>query len=88
MAVLGVVPIIDVYQVHFEQPFYYQIKLLTCILIVQIAMWYCDGENDCPNGEDEPSNCKQSGTCFGDLFTCDNGSCIPRLYICDGVCLI
>ncbi|CAG2123537.1 unnamed protein product, partial [Medioppia subpectinata] len=29
--------------------------------------------------------CKsEKRTCFGDLFTCDNGNCIPRIYICDG----
>ena len=22
-------------------------------------------------------------TCFGDLFTCANGNCIPRIYVCD-----
>ena len=37
-------------------------------------------------GADEPKNYCKSGTktCFGDLFTCDNGNCIPRIYICDG----
>ncbi|UYV70470.1 hypothetical protein LAZ67_7003147 [Cordylochernes scorpioides] len=50
------------------------------------ATWYCDGENDCGDGMDEPKEyCKsEKRTCFGDLFTCDNGNCIPRIYICDG----
>ena len=38
-----------------------------------------------PLGADEPEYCKSgTRTCFGDLFTCDNGNCIPRIYICDG----
>ena len=40
----------------------------------------------CCLGADEPPDYCKSGTktCFGDLFTCDNGNCIPRIYICDG----
>lgn len=43
-----------------------------------------DGDDDCGDGADEPPEyCKSEGrTCFGDLFTCDNGNCIPRIYIC------
>ena len=50
------------------------------------ATWYCDGDDDCGDKSDEPEEyCKsEKRTCFGDLFTCDNGNCIPRIYICDG----
>ena len=37
------------------------------------------------SADEPPEYCKTEGrTCFGDLFTCDNGNCIPRIYICDG----
>jgi len=50
------------------------------------ATWHCDGDEDCPDGADEPKEyCgSEKKTCFGDLYTCGNGNCIPRSYICDG----
>jgi len=69
--------------------FFYITKyfLNACVLSRCIpATWYCDGDDDCLDGSDEPPGyCQSEGrTCFGDLFTCDNGNCIPRIYICDG----
>ena len=51
-----------------------------------VFLRFCDGDPDCDGGEDEPEDkCQaESRTCFGDLFTCDNGNCIPRIYVCDG----
>lgn len=48
------------------------------------SLCHTDGDDDCGDGADEPPEyCKSEGrTCFGDLFTCDNGNCIPRIYIC------
>ena len=47
---------------------------------------FSSGDDDCGDGADEPADyCKSEGkTCFGDLYTCKNGNCIPRMYICDG----
>lgn len=46
----------------------------------------CHLNIDCGDSADEPPEyCESEGrTCFGDLFTCDNGNCIPRIYLCDG----
>ena len=42
------------------------------------ATWYCDGDEDCTDGADEKECDVEGRTCFGDLFTCANGNCIPR----------
>ncbi|KAI1289419.1 Low-density lipoprotein receptor-related protein 2 [Halotydeus destructor] len=43
--------------------------------------WRCDGNPDCPTGEDE-ANCSTSA-CVG--FTCKSLECIPTKWHCDGV---
>ncbi|KAK3084412.1 hypothetical protein FSP39_013139 [Pinctada imbricata] len=42
--------------------------------------WMCDGEIDCPGGDDEV-NC---GQCPNDQFRCMNGQCVPIIFKCDG----
>ncbi|XP_067215016.1 vitellogenin receptor-like isoform X2 [Linepithema humile] len=37
---------------------------------------WCDGHKDCPNGEDEESNCKESGICEENEFMCNDHTCI------------
>ncbi|KAI9579386.1 hypothetical protein GQX74_004858 [Glossina fuscipes] len=54
---------------------------ITCINLD----WLCDGEADCPGGDDEHrENCKNK-TCRNDQFQCDNLSCIAGLLACNGV---
>lgn len=43
----------------------------------------CDGEGDCPNGEDE-TWCATSPGCAWDEFRCPDGACIDRIAVCDG----
>ncbi|XP_053695300.1 basement membrane-specific heparan sulfate proteoglycan core protein isoform X2 [Sabethes cyaneus] len=41
----------------------------------------CDGQQDCPNGEDEdPVDCLY---CTDDEFNCDEEKCIPNTKVCD-----
>ncbi|XP_012218709.2 vitellogenin receptor-like [Linepithema humile] len=37
---------------------------------------WCDGRKDCPNGEDEESNCKERGICEENEFMCNDHTCI------------
>uniref|UniRef100_A0A8C4MYX3 LDL receptor related protein 1B n=1 Tax=Equus asinus asinus TaxID=83772 RepID=A0A8C4MYX3_EQUAS len=61
--------------------------------------WLCDGANDCGSNEDESNqtctgkglfgyiythlNLFQTRTCQVDQFSCGNGRCIPRAWLCD-----
>ena len=48
----------------------------------------CDGENDCPGGEDE-NNCVKQVLCSGDDFMCHNKlECIHKKWICDGSSMV
>ena len=48
----------------------------------------CDGEPDCPDGEDEDASA--TGPCHVDqclffFYTCDNKeACVPYRFVCDG----
>lgn len=46
--------------------------------------WLCDGEKDCPHGDDElQENCRNS-TCRPDQFQCGDRSCIAGHLTCNG----
>ncbi|CAE1270053.1 SVH1 [Acanthosepion pharaonis] len=51
----------------------------TCVPLV----WECDGEEDCPGGEDE-SNCVASKCSKDQMFCTFQTSCIPLTWKCDG----
>lgn len=59
----------------------YQCKdRITCLH----SSWLCDGERDCPDGDDEVlSNCKNR-TCRTDQFQCTDRSCIAGHLTCNG----
>ncbi|KAF0300588.1 Low-density lipoprotein receptor-related protein 1 [Amphibalanus amphitrite] len=46
--------------------------------------WRCDGEEDCPDGEDE-RDCPGSGTCESHQFACaTEPRCVLLYFVCDG----
>lgn len=46
--------------------------------------WLCDGEQDCPSGEDEKlPNCRNI-TCRPDQFQCRDRTCIAGIFECSG----
>ncbi|XP_047991290.1 atrial natriuretic peptide-converting enzyme-like isoform X2 [Leguminivora glycinivorella] len=44
--------------------------------------WTCDGQEDCPRGEDEKSCSLES--CDATQFACRNSQCIMKSWLCDG----
>lgn len=53
---------------------------ITCIH----KSWVCDGEKDCPGGDDETAPNCQNVTCRPDQFQCKDRSCIPGHFYCSG----
>ena len=47
--------------------------------------WVCDGDTDCPNGEDESTETCADRTCSPSQFTCKNGNCILSHLKCDSI---
>lgn len=46
--------------------------------------WICDGEQDCPGGDDEMMPNCQNITCRADQFQCADKSCIAGHFHCSG----
>ena len=53
---------------------------ITCIH----RSWVCDGEKDCPSGDDETAPNCQNITCRADQFQCTDKSCISGHFHCSG----
>ncbi|XP_052741999.1 sortilin-related receptor isoform X1 [Bicyclus anynana] len=47
-------------------------------------LWVCDGERDCPSGEDEREERCKNSTCAPYMYRCPSGKCIYRSWVCDG----
>ncbi|XP_064646226.1 low-density lipoprotein receptor-related protein 2-like [Lineus longissimus] len=59
---------------------YFQCDNCDCVLLDD----FCDKDQDCLDGSDEPANCSAS-SCVGLHFTCGNGQCLPLHYLCNGL---
>ena len=46
--------------------------------------WICDGERDCPDGDDEMMPNCQNITCRADQYQCADKSCIAGRFHCSG----
>lgn len=53
---------------------------ITCIH----RSWICDGEQDCPSGDDEMMPNCQNITCRADQYQCADKSCIAGHFHCSG----
>ena len=54
------------------------------VFIFLLQAYFCDVDNDCGDGSDEPENCAYS-RCRNDEFECKNKRCISKYWTCNGV---